>query len=133
MTASTSLKNVLAGIAAVAVMGTAIAQGTPPTTSSADPATGAGQRSTQNTPMGSTGTPGANAGGNAGATGAGATGAGSTNMNSSNNNSGMQGSTAGSARTNDTTGTQGSNMGSTRTNDSTTMAQNTRPARADRN
>lgn len=121
MTASTSLKTVLASLAAVAVVGTAIAQGTPPTTATPDPATGAGQRSTQNTPMGATGTPGANAGGNMGATGAaGATGSGSANMNNNNANTG-------------TGGMQGSTMGSTGSNDSTTLAQNTRPARADRN
>ncbi|MFN4119022.1 proteophosphoglycan ppg4 [Acidovorax sp.] len=118
MTASTSLKTVLASLAAVAVVGTAIAQGTPPTTATPDPATGAGQRSTQNTPMGATGTPGANAGGNMGATGA--TGSGSANMNNNNANTG-------------TGGMQGSTMGSTGSNDSTTLAQNTRPARADRN
>ncbi|MFY3383542.1 proteophosphoglycan ppg4 [Paracidovorax sp. MALMAid1276] len=105
MTASTSLKTVLASIAAVAVVGTAIAQGTPPTTSSADPATGAGQRSTQNTPMGSTGTPVGSGAGTATMNNSGTTNMGTSSM-------------------------QGSNMGAT---DSTTVAQNTRPARADRN
>ena len=48
-------------LAAAAVFGIAFAQSTPPNTAAKDPATGAGQRSTQNTPMGSTGTPGGGA------------------------------------------------------------------------
>src|SRR5512133_2800804 len=58
MNASTLFRGLLAGIAATAIAGTALAQGTPPSTSnSKDPATAAGQQSTQSTPMGSTGTP----------------------------------------------------------------------------
>lgn len=58
MTASTTIKGLLAGLATVAIAGAAIAQSTPPSTTAKDPATGAGQQSTQTTPMGSTGTPG---------------------------------------------------------------------------
>ena len=56
-----SLK-ILAAAALAASFGLAFAQGTPPSPSSPNPATGAGQRSTQNTPMGTTGI-----GGNGGA------------------------------------------------------------------
>jgi hypothetical protein len=52
-----SLK-ILAAAVAAATFSLAFAQGTPPTPSK-DPATGAGQRSTQSTPMGDSGTPGA--------------------------------------------------------------------------
>ena len=62
MTASQQLKGLLAGLATVAVVGTAVAQSAPPNSGVANPATGAGQRSTQNTPMGTTGTPGATGG-----------------------------------------------------------------------
>lgn len=55
MTASTTLKTLFAGLATVAVVGTAMAQGTPPTTASPNAATGAGQQSSQGTPMGTTG------------------------------------------------------------------------------
>jgi hypothetical protein len=51
-----SLKILAAAIAATTVS-FAMAQGTPPKPAS-DPAVGAGQTSTQNTPMGTTGTPG---------------------------------------------------------------------------
>jgi hypothetical protein len=50
------LKTLVVGIA-TATAALAFAQGTPPRPA-ADPAVGAGQRSTQNTPMGMTGTPG---------------------------------------------------------------------------
>ena len=61
MTASNTLKTLLAGLAAVAVVGTAMAQGTPPTTASPNAATGAGQQSSQGTPMGTTGVGGGGA------------------------------------------------------------------------
>ena len=48
---------ILAVAAAAATFGIAFAQGTPPGPAT-DPATGAGQRSTQTTPMGDSGTPG---------------------------------------------------------------------------
>ena len=61
MTASNTLKTWLAGLATVAVVGTAMAQGTPPTTASPNAATGAGQQSSQGTPMGTTGVGGGGA------------------------------------------------------------------------
>lgn len=61
MTASNTLKTLLAGLATVAVVGTAMAQGTPPTTASPNAATGAGQQSSQGTPMGTTGVGGGGA------------------------------------------------------------------------
>jgi hypothetical protein len=48
---------ILTAAIAAATFSLAFAQGTPPQPA-ADPAVGAGQRSTQNTPMGTTGTPG---------------------------------------------------------------------------
>lgn len=83
-----SLKFLAAAIAA-ATVSVAFAQGTPPNPGATNPAVGAGQRSTQNTPMGATGTPGgggaaaqgSSAGSTAGSTGAtagSATGSGST-------------------------------------------------------
>jgi len=51
----------LIALAAAALFGVAFAQSTPPNTAAKDPAVGAGQRSTQNTPMGTTGTPGGGA------------------------------------------------------------------------
>lgn len=115
-----SLKILAAAIAATTVS-FAMAQGTPPKPAS-DPAVGAGQRSTQNTPMGTTGTP----------SGAGAM---------------AQGSSAGSTAAS-TAGTAGSmNSGSTMSaapSGSSTMASDThtttkkhkkskRVAKADRN
>lgn len=61
MTASNTLKTLLAGLATVAVVGTAMAQATPPTTASPNAATGAGQQSSQGTPMGTTGVGGGGA------------------------------------------------------------------------
>jgi hypothetical protein len=66
---STILKTVVVGIAA-ATAAFAFAQGNPPNPAVANPAQGAGQRSSQNTPMGTTGTPG----GGATAQGSGSTG-----------------------------------------------------------
>lgn len=57
---STVLKGLVAAIAA-ATAAFAFAQGTPPNAAVTDPAQGAGQRSSQNTPMGTTGTPGGSA------------------------------------------------------------------------
>lgn len=60
MTAKTKLsQGLIAGAIAVAFAGggLAIAQSNPPTTMGADPATAAGQQSSQATPMGTTGTP----------------------------------------------------------------------------
>lgn len=57
MTASTQFKGLLAGFAAVALIGTAMAQGNPPNPAVKNAPEGAGQQSSQNTPMGTTGTP----------------------------------------------------------------------------
>lgn len=58
MTASKQFRGLLAGVATVAMIGTAIAQGTPPDPAVKSAPVGAGQQSTQQTPMGTTGTPG---------------------------------------------------------------------------
>jgi hypothetical protein len=84
MSASTQFKGVLAGLAAVAIAGAAIAQATPPNPAAKDPAVGAGQQSTQATPMGSTGTPagGSTAAGAGGTTSSGSTAAGTSSSGS---------------------------------------------------
>lgn len=109
MTTSNAMKALLAGMATVALVGTAVAQGNPPTTASPNPATGAGQQSSQNTPMGTTGTSG---GSNAGSA-----------------SSAASGSKAGSS------GTSGASMGASGAGDTSAAAggTNRRPARADRN
>lgn len=55
MSALTRCAGLLAGISTVAVIGVAVAQGTPPNPLIANPALGAGQQSTHMTPMGETG------------------------------------------------------------------------------
>ncbi|WP_205960695.1 hypothetical protein [Ramlibacter rhizophilus] len=95
MTTSKLLKGLLAG-AAVAAMGTAFAQGTPPTTGAANPAMGAGQRNTQNAPMGTTGTP------TPGATSSGSMGSATTAPSAT-----TTPATPGTAATTGTTGTMG--------------------------
>lgn len=69
MTASQQLKALFAGMATVAAIGAAVAQGTPPNPNMNNPAVGAGQQSSQNTPMGTTGVQGAGTGATAPATG----------------------------------------------------------------
>ncbi|QGW80525.1 proteophosphoglycan ppg4 [Variovorax paradoxus] len=64
-----SIKMTMATIALTSAAGFAIAQGNPPTTGSPNPATGAGQQTQQNTPMGTTGTPATNQGTMSGSTG----------------------------------------------------------------
>ena len=114
MISSKTIRGAWAGLAALAIAGTAIAQSTPPNPAAKDPAVGAGQQSSQSTPMGSTGTP---AGGStpSGSTGAaGSTGSGSTSADT--------GSTG-----------AGSTMGASGASDTTTRRGTTRTARADRN
>lgn len=116
MTASKQFKGLLAGVAAVTLIGTAIAQGNPPNPAVKSAPVGAGQQSSQQTPMGTTGTP-------TGAGTAAAAGSTSTNMGST--------STSGTAGT-------GSSMGSSSTSadTSTSTGAKKRPvrvARADRN
>ncbi|MGV3569795.1 MAG: proteophosphoglycan ppg4 [Ramlibacter sp.] len=110
-------------IAASAVLAAslAFAQSAPPTPA-ANPAVGQGQRSTQNTPMGATGTPG---GGAATGSTSGTASTGSTSGSMA-TGSGSTGSTAGSTMSSGTSGSGSmapstSGMGTTRT------------ARADRN
>ena len=93
---------------ALGAAGVAFAQGTPPTTTSPNPATGAGQQSQTGTPMGTTG------------------------VLTQNNNSGSSGAASGGSTSSGTTMSQGSG---TTSGSSTNMAQadTMRPARADRN
>jgi hypothetical protein len=126
-----SLK-ILAAVAAAATFSLAFAQGTPPRPAT-DPAVGAGQRSTQNTPMGTTGTPGSGAAGSTAGTGAAAQGssAGSTAATNA-------GSTGASGSMN-----SGSSMNASSSNSGTSMAADThttkkakkskKVAKADRN
>ena len=95
---------------ALTLGGAAFAQGTPPTTAPANPATGAGQQSPAGGAMGTTGTTPQNT------TGTG-TGAGTSTPSSS----ASGGSTMSSGSSNDTSMAASSNT------------QQTRPARADRN
>ena len=111
MSASIHLKGLLAGLAAVAIAGSAIAQGNPPNPAVKDPAVGAGQQSSQTTPMGSTGTP---AGGSTAAGTSGST-SGSTTAGSSTGSSTTMGA-SGSAST-----------------DTSASTSSSRTARADRN
>lgn len=130
MTTSKFIKSLIAGAAAVALAGTAIAQGTAANPAVKNPATGAGQQSSQNTPMGTTGTPG---GSGSSATGSGMSGgstmSGSTNTAPMNSGSTSSGMSSGS--------TSGSSMGATSAGSGTDMGtggqRSTRRARADRN
>lgn len=121
----TSLKGLLAA-AAFTVGGAAIAQSTPPNPAAKDPAVGAGQQSTQSTPMGATGTPN-NAGGSS--TTMGASGSGSTSGSATTGS----GSTTG-ASSSGTSGS-GSTAGGSSSGGSSTMATDTSSGRtrADRN
>ena len=121
MIASKQIKGLLAGVAAMAVIGTAMAQGSPPNPAIKSAPIGAGQQSSQSTPMGVTGTP----------TG-GSTAAGSTSGSPS------MGATTGSSKMGSTSPSSGSSMGSSSTSADTSMTPTTskrskRMARADRN
>lgn len=125
MIASNQIKGLLAGFAAVAFIGTAMAQGSPPNPAIKSAPIGAGQQSSQSTPMGVTGTP---AGGSSatGSTAAGSTSGGS-NKGSTNAGSSNMGSTS-----------SGTSMGSSSTSADTSMTprsakRSKRMARADRN
>ena len=116
MTASKYTKGLLAGIAALALIGTAAAQSNPPNPAVKSAPTGAGQQSTQNTPMGTTGTP----------TGGGSATAGST------------GSAKMGTASSGTTADSSTSMGASSTSADTSMTPSTtkrtaRKARADRN
>ena len=99
-------------VLAATAFGAAIAQSTPPDPNAANPAVGAGQQSSQATPMGTTGT---QAGGGTAASGT---------MSTGTTNSGTVGSST------DTGSSQ--SMGSS-TDTTTASASSTRAARADRN
>jgi hypothetical protein len=122
-----STSKILIAAFAAATVGLAFAQGTPPTPSN-NPAVGAGQRSPQNTPMGTTGTPsggGAAAQGSTGTGGSSASGAASSGaMSSGTSSSASTGSSGGSTMAADTG--SGSRSGSTHN-------RKHRKARADRN
>lgn len=127
MTASNQIKGLLAGVAAVAMIGTAMAQGNPPNPAVKNAPSGAGQQSTQGTPMGTTGTPAGSPSTNMGSTN---TNMGSTNMGSTNMGSTSPAGTTGS----------GSSMGASSMSADTSMTassrgtkRNMRMARADRN
>ena len=118
MTASRQFKSLLAGVAALALMGTAMAQGNPPNPAIKSAPIGAGQQSSQKTPMGETGTQGT--------TGAMPT---TSNPTATGSTSSSMGSTTG-----------GTSMGSSSSMSDTTMASSTaatrhgkRRMRADRN
>ena len=108
MNASNQIKTLVASLAAVAFVGTAMAQGTPPNPSVTNPAQGAGQQSSQTTPMGTTGTPGAGgstigAGKTSGTTtGATAGTTGSSTMTGSSTAGSTSGSTMGAGSSTDT-------------------------------
>lgn len=134
MTTSRQFKALLAGLATVAVVGTAMAQGTPPVAKEhADAPTGAGQRSTHNTPMGTTGTPAAKRGATMGASGSMGSSSSMGASGSSSASTPMSGGSTGSS-----TGSS-STMGASETSSSgSKMAgmnstQGSRAARADRN
>lgn len=132
MTASHQIKGLLAGLATVAAMGTAIAQSTPPASGAANPAMGAGQQSTQGTPMGATGVQ-PSTGGTAGSGTAGATAgtrgtAGTAGTTGTTGGTTMSGTTGGTAAT---TTTQRTERTTTTDTDRSTMGA--RAMRADRN
>lgn len=120
MTASKQIKGLLAGVAAVAVIGTAIAQGNPPNPAVRSAPVGAGQQSSQQTPMGTTGTP----------TGSGATDTGSSTGSTSTN----MGSTSTPPTPSGSSSMGSSSMGSSSTSaDTSGTTRPMRTARADRN
>ena len=117
-----STSKFLAAAIAAATVSLAFAQGTPPRPAT-DPAVGAGQRSTQGTPMGTTGTPG----------GGGAAAQGSTAGSAAATTAGSTGTTGSSAAMN-----SGSTAGATAAADTGTRkvakkSSKKRAAKADRN
>lgn len=122
MTASNQIKGLLAGVAAVAMIGTAMAQGNPPNPAVKNAPSGAGQQSTQGTPMGTTGTPSGSPSTNMGST--------NTNMGSTNMGSTSPAGTTGSASS---MGASGMSTDTSMTANSGGTKRNMRMARADRN
>ena len=128
MTVSTPFKGLLAGLAAVAIA--AIAQSTPPSTSK-DPATGAGQQSTQSTPMGDSGTsktPAAASGGSSTTPSTAAGGSSTDSSTSSSSTPSSSGSTMGASGGSTTTTTT-----DTTTTDTNVASKKTQGMRSDRN
>ncbi|WP_205964280.1 proteophosphoglycan ppg4 [Ramlibacter agri] len=115
---STTLKALV--VAAAATASLAFAQGTPPNPSVANPAQGAGQRSSQNTPMGTTGTPG-----NGGAMAQGTMGTGSASTAAS--------TTAGASAGSSTTMASSDSMGSKSMTKHTSKKHKKHAAKTDRN
>ncbi len=111
MNASIQLKALVASLATVAIVGTAMAQGTPPNPAVKNPALGAGQQSSKNTPMGTTGTPGATGG---------------TTTGSSTMGTGTTSGTSGSTMTGSSTTGSGSTMGASSSTDTTAATKTTR-------
>jgi|GEM_PF-3069762 len=137
MTASKQLKALIAGLATVAAVGTAIAQGTPPTANKADPAVGAGQQSSQQTPMGTTGVQaqsGTATSGSSGTTGSSST-MGASGSTGSTSGASSSPSTASTPSTSGSTSGSSSTMGAGSTDTSASAGGTTggRTARADRN
>jgi hypothetical protein len=126
-----STSKILIAAFAAATVGLAFAQGTPPKPA-ANPAVGAGQQSSQNTPMGTTGTP----------SGGGGMAQGSTRSGGS---SASSAASSGAMSSGSSAGSTGSSAGSTGSSGGSTMAADTgsgsgksshrkhRKARADRN
>lgn len=121
----TSFKGLLAATA-FTVAGVAIAQSTPPNPAAKNPAIGAGQQSTQTTPMGTTGTPNNAGGSTSGAMGA--SGSGSTAGTGTSGSSSTMG-----AGTSGTTGSGSSASGSAAGGSTMATDNSSGRSRADRN
>lgn len=110
MTSSTQLKGLLAGLATVAFISSAFAQGNPPNPAVKNAPIAAGQQSSQKTPMGETGV--------------------------QSQTGGTMGATTGTTMSSGSTSSSGTSMGAASSSTDTTMASNTTPRRrmrADRN
>jgi hypothetical protein len=94
-----STRNILTAATLAVAFSLAYAQATPPQPAAPDPATGAGQRSTQATPMGDSGTPGGAAGGTSGTSAAGAAAAPATPSTTTGSGAGAAASSGGTAGT----------------------------------
>lgn len=117
MQATNFIKGLLAGVATVAFIGSAMAQGNPPNPAVKSAPVGAGQQSTQQTPMGTTGTP---AGGGTAATSSGTT-------------AGTMNTTTGGSTTGSTSMGSGSTAADTSATATARPVRTARAPRADRN
>lgn len=125
-----TLKILAAATVAAASVSLALAQGTPPRPAT-DPAVGAGQRSTQNTPMGTTGTPGGSGTAAQGTTAGGAAAQGSSAGSAAAGTAGSTGA-SGSMNSGATAGASSSGSGSMATG-SGSGTRTAKRAKADRN